>query len=129
METGPDVEHVILEKDVFIGDGCLLELTIAEATHLGTFCPHTFIEATRKVVDEDRAVPVWDNGAKAIPHEKAGNPKSCEEADDRDYGHPLLTRIFSLGPRTLNLAFPDASRVEVAVRESSLVNSSRGCVP
>ena len=115
LERRLDVEHAVLNEYVLVGDGGFLELTVAEATHFGSFCPDFVIEAIGEVVSVDWAVRVDDDGLQTIPDEEAGKADADEQADQRYNRHPLLTRIFCLGPWPFDLAFLDPSRMEITL--------------
>jgi hypothetical protein len=81
LESRLYVEHATLNEYIFIADGGFFELTIAEAAHFSSFCPDFVIETAGEVVRVNGAVCVRDDGAKAIPNEKAGKTDSDEQSD------------------------------------------------
>jgi hypothetical protein len=78
LESWLDVELAVLDEYIFVGDGSLFELAIAEATYLSSFCPNLIVDAAREVIKEYGAIRVRDYGAEAVPNEESGKTESNE---------------------------------------------------
>ena len=127
LEGRLDVQHVVFDEHVFVGDGCLLELAVAKPTDFGFLRPDRGVECTAgEVFEEDGAVVVVYNRAEAIPDEKAGKCEADEETSQRNDGNPFLARVFMVEPRLFNRPFLHTTRVEVRPCHA-LQGSRRGC--
>lgn len=116
LEGGFDVEHVVGDKDVFVGGGGLFELAVAETADFGFFGPDGWVEAVGEGVVQDGAVGVVDDGFEAVPDEESGDGEASDDAEERDDGYPFLAGVVVIGPGFGGVAFLDSAGVKVVVR-------------
>lgn len=129
LQSGLDDENAILDEDIFVSVGGLIELTVAEefvsledmtlpvsnlpvATDFDLLGPDVTVPR-REVVSVNRAVLVDCDTANAIPDEDTSDDETEDKTCDRDDSDPLLSWILPVKPRLLDLTLLHSSGAEV----------------